>query len=309
MNLRNKISTPRRLSRDEQAALDSARYVDDEVEGLLNVNGGARFELDCFLSPPPELMDGWWGDSSTTTGMPRSTKGVPTRPTPPNGTRASSRRLMDTARAVVSNTSTLSNAVGGHTVETKKETDLDSTRLGRGSETHVGVTEDPSMKANDNVREEGGSGRGSARAGEKGLAQAWGLKDPSVARAMIKRAKRMRKFQNGEARREKMKNPDVRFDAFAKNAGEHGAARRAALSETGSAVRSLQQEAIILRQEYPLARFRTPCLPMPPRLDFPTDAPGNIWPPPLTFCPTCAFPIFASARRDLVHPGMIMAAD
>eukprot|EP00903_Cladosiphon_okamuranus_P007028 g6834.t1 len=131
-----------------QAALESARYVDDEVEGLLNVNGGTAFELD--------LQDA------------------------------------------------------------------------REAEESFG-SEDSSAIATDNAREESGGGVGSARADEKGLAQAWGLKDPSVARAMMRRAKRLRKFQNGEARREKMKNPDVRFEAFAKTAGEHRTARGAAL--------------------------------------------------------------------------------
>lgn len=105
--------------------------------------------------------------------------------------------------------------------------------------------EDPSVKATGNVREEGGGGIGSTRAGEKGLAQAWGLKDPSVARAMVKRAKRMRKFQNGEARRQKMKNPDVRFDVFAKNAGEHRTASGTAMSETGSVVSSTQRKQTV----------------------------------------------------------------
>lgn len=58
-----------------------------------------------------------------------------------------------------------------------------------------------------------------ARAKAGDLARAWGLKDPTVARAMMKRAKRMRKFQNGESRREKLKDPEVRFDVFARNAG------------------------------------------------------------------------------------------
>ena len=238
------------------------------MEGLLSVDGGARFELDRFLSPPPELTDGWWGTSSSTSlTVPRPTKDVPRRPAPPGGARASGTRLMGTARAVFSNTSTLSNARDGHAVETTRQVDKGSPpRFGRGSEAHVGVNgprppESPrtptgtdqgakeaaensngkgsSVKATDSVREDGGEGgAGWTRAGEKGLARAWGLKDPSVARAMVKRAKRMRKFQNGEARREKMKNPDVRFDAFAKNAGEHRTVGGAAMGEPGSAVSS-----------------------------------------------------------------------
>lgn len=49
-----------------QAALDSARYVDDDLEGLLDGNGGDRFELDCFLSPPPELAENWMNHAPTT---------------------------------------------------------------------------------------------------------------------------------------------------------------------------------------------------------------------------------------------------
>lgn len=255
------------MHHDNQAALDSARYVDDEVEGLLNVNGGARFELDRFLSPPPELTDGWWGDSSTTAAVPCCAKDVPRHPTPPSRARAIGTRLMDTARAVVSNTSRLSNASEDHAVETTTETELDSPRFGRGGEAaydsmNGGATEsprtpqatdqgardaeesfsdeDPNVKATDSMRQESGERIGPTRAGGKGLARAWGLKDPRVARAMVKRAKRMRKFQNGEARREKMKNPDVRFDVFARNAGGRRTVRGAALTEVGCAVRSTQ---------------------------------------------------------------------
>lgn len=246
--------TPRRLAHDNQAALDSARYVDDEVEGLLSVNGGARFELDRFLSPPPELADGWWGDSSTTIAVAHPTKNVPRHPAPPSSARASGTRLMGAARAAVSNTSTISNAGDHHAVETTIETALDSPRFGRSSEARVGgngacarespralmgpdrgsreaeesFSEHPGSVKKTDVREEGGGGIGSTRADKKGLAQAWGLKDPSVARAMMKRAKRMRKFQTGEARREKMKNPDVRFDVFARNAGGHHRTARGA---------------------------------------------------------------------------------
>eukprot|EP00752_Nemacystus_decipiens_P011290 g10033.t1 len=235
-----------------QAALDSARYVDDEVDGLLSVDGGARFELDRFLSPPPELTDGWWGDSRTAIAVPRPTKDFPRHPTPPSGARARGTRLVGTARAAVSSASTLSNARDGY-AETN-ETDMGSRNFGPGSEAHVGgngncpvsprrtptgtdqsareavessSAEDPSVKASDNVLEQCGGGINSTRADQKGLARAWGLKDPRVARAMIKRAKRMRKFQNEEARREKMKNPDVRFNAFAKNAGERRTMRGA----------------------------------------------------------------------------------
>lgn len=173
---------------------------------------------------------------------------------------------MEPARAVVSSTSRLSNAGEDHEVETTREADLNSPRFGRGREAHVGVNgtcptesprtlmdtdqgareaaesvsdEDPGETATD-VGTEGGGGGGPARAEKKGFVRAWGLKDPSVARAMIKRANRMRKFQNGEARREKMKNPDARFDVFARNAGEHRAVRGAALTEAGRAVRSPQ---------------------------------------------------------------------
>lgn len=252
--------TPCRFSHHNQAALDSARYVDDEVEGLLNVNGGARFELDRFLSPPPELADGWWGDSSSTLAVPRHKRGTLRHPTPPNGPKATGARLMDTARVVVSNSSRRSIAIHGHAEETTRETDLGSPGFGHGNDKTVRINESPrspmdtdqsareagesfrhedtSLEATDNVREEGRNKIGSARAGENGLARAWGLKDPRVARAMLKRAKRMQKFQNGEARREKMKNPDVRFDAFAKNAGERRAVRGVVLTEAGYAVRA-----------------------------------------------------------------------
>lgn len=220
-----------------QAALDSARYVDDEVEGLLNVNGGARFELDRFLSPPPELADGWLGGSSMT--APQHHENTPRHPTPPSRARDTSNRLINTARAVVANTPLRSNARGAQEVGTPSNAGLNSPGLGRGTEGRVGdgvsgqTTNKPRSEPQRNVvdtgqgeREtvgknsgEGPTARASGGMSGEGLARAWGLKDPTVARAMMKRAKRMRKFQNGEARREKLKDPDVRFDVFARNAG------------------------------------------------------------------------------------------
>ncbi len=201
------------------------------------MNGGASFELDRFLCPPPELSDGWWGGASRTSVQ--NVPGEPT-PTPPSRARATSNRLIDTARAVVSN-APLRCVRGEHAVETPSETGLASPLFGRGTEkdNNVGAT----IKTDDELRFErspaildlgkesdllantgrnGANVRGAdnpARGGGNALAKAWGLKDPSVARAMIKRAKRMRNFQNGEARREKFKNPGVRFDVFVRNAG------------------------------------------------------------------------------------------
>lgn len=194
------------------------------------MNGGASFELDRFLCPPPELADGWL--------RVQNVPGEPT-PTPPSRARATSNRLIDTARAVVSNTPLRLN-VREHAVETPSETGLASPFFGRGAEKHINSatikTEDEprfehspaivdsgkesNLLANSrrNIPNFGGSDS-PARGGGNSLARAWGLKDPTVARAMMKRAKRIRKFQNGEARREKLKNPDVRFDVFVRNAG------------------------------------------------------------------------------------------
>lgn len=150
--------------------------------------------------------------------------------------------MIDTALAVVSNTPLPVQVRGEYDVHTPSETDLDSPVLVRDNEQHNNVGS--IRKTNNELRskypravvdsgKEGdpasierptrsvssGGGVSPAREGGKALAKAWGLKDPTVARAMIKRAKRMRNFQNGEARREKLKNPDVRFDVFVRNAG------------------------------------------------------------------------------------------
>lgn len=68
MNIDARIHILRLLSRltSIQAALESAEYVDEELEGLLGETGGARFDLDRFLSPPPELAQEWWEGTTKT---------------------------------------------------------------------------------------------------------------------------------------------------------------------------------------------------------------------------------------------------
>lgn len=204
------------------------------MEGLLNVNGRDRFEFDRFLSRPPELADEWWGDSSVTARQ-HNHETAPRRPTPPSRAKATSNRLISTARAVVTNTPLRSNASGSQEVGTSIDTGLSSPGCGRGTGGRVGdvgsgqAAKKPPSKPRRIVADTGqgeketiekfGCENARARASDESLARAWGLKDPTVARAMMKRARRMRKFENGESRREKLKDPDVRFDVFARNAG------------------------------------------------------------------------------------------
>lgn len=210
------------------------------MEGLLNVNGGDRFELDHFLSPPPELADGWWGDSSVTVRQ-HNNENAPRHPTPPSRARATSNRLINTARAVVTNTPLRSTARGAQHVGTPIDAGLSSPGFDRGTEGRVDdvVTSQTMKETRSGIQlnvadtSEGDKETCEAFGGEDpreranaDLARAWGLKDPTVARAMMKRAKRMRKFQNGGSRREKLKDPDVRFDAFARNAGRRRTASR-----------------------------------------------------------------------------------
>lgn len=252
-------------SRAHQAALDSARYVDEELEGLLRGNGGARFELNAFLAPPPELADGWWGDrDSTAAAPPGGGNNAAPNGNPSGRARPTNNRLLDTACAVVSNTplserargsqgSGLHDGVGmetpssgvfdvgggrdratrdtkrssaaGHSARMETQDVLDQqaggatttaaaaaaaapadpTReatvvsqgngtQGSGGSRHEGQTVGVSRS-----RDSGGVGGGAPVVGaEEGLVTAWGLSDPMVARAMMKRAKRLRKFQTAE---------------------------------------------------------------------------------------------------------------
>lgn len=242
-----------------QAALDSSRYVDDEVEGLLCANGGARFELDHFLSPPPELAEGWWGTGNTKI-LPAHARNRMRHATPTERVNATSQRLAVTARAVLGNIPSRGRGCTGGDIEHRDATypspiaSIVSTELqpnehgvrahkpsraGTGVGTGRSVDKVPkadcnqadaprgkggiSAPSNGSVghreeqcgqvkgevrgsaggggsREEGGDGRdgGAANQGGNDLVKAWGLKDPRVVRAMMKRRKRMRKFQTGE---------------------------------------------------------------------------------------------------------------
>ncbi|CAM9235998.1 unnamed protein product, partial [Laminaria digitata] len=212
-----------------QAALDSARYIDEELEGLLSGNGGARFELNTFLAPPPELADGWWGDRSSTAAAPPDGSNAALHGNPSRRARATSNRLLDTACAVVSNTllsegSRGSQAQGFHgrmetTTPVRGVSDAGGVRghgerdakrssaSGHGArmETQDALDQqaDEAMVGVSSGRDSGsvGSGGGPVVGAEEGLVTAWGLSDPAVARAMMKRAKRLRKFQTAEVRR------------------------------------------------------------------------------------------------------------
>lgn len=200
--------------------MDSSKYVDDELEGLLNVNGGGRFELDRFLSPPPELGTGWLG----TTVVDQGNKNIPRHPTPSSRGKATSIRLIDTARAVVSNTPPCPHPRAGNGVEATSRTGLDSYGSGRTGHatksTILSETAQAVEKGRSDDREtegrnsdEGGAsardkaikgGGGSERRAITDLARDWGLTDPRAARAFAKRARRLRKFQNGEGQKKKV---------------------------------------------------------------------------------------------------------
>lgn len=200
--------------------MDSAKYVDDELEGLLNINGGDCFELDRFLSPPPELGDGWLG----TTVVAQGNKNIPRHPTPPSRAKATSIRLIDTARAFVSNTPPRPHPRGGDRVEATSRTELDSYCTGGTGHATKSTILSETAQAVETGRsdyretvgrasdEGGASARDKASAGGGGperraksdLACDWGLKDPRAARAFAKRAKRLRKFQNGEGQKKKV---------------------------------------------------------------------------------------------------------
>lgn len=203
------------------------------MEGLLNVDGGARFELDRFLSPPPELRDGWWRDSSTC--EPEHIGSVPRNPTPPSRDRALGDGVIDTAAAVFNSIHLRSESAGAYVTHVSGKIDVDL--VGHGVELHgVGGTDQggrkPRTEADGKTSDKNAGGindltiRADGRDGGYGrgagvdLARAWGLKDPSVVRSMVKRAKRLRMFQTSEARREKLKDPTVRFEAFVRNACE-----------------------------------------------------------------------------------------
>lgn len=188
------------------------------------MDGGGRFDLDRFLSPPPELRDGWWQDS--TISEPEDVKNVRRNPFPPSRGKAE-----DTTRAVSgiplrSKVSVAADAIlAGQGVELKSANSLD--QAGRtprsGADGQVVKTQrggNPRSGIQRNAAQAGGRGGGHARGAGIDLGRAWGLENPSVVRSMLKRAKRLRIFQTSEARREKLKDPTVRFEAFVRNVGE-----------------------------------------------------------------------------------------
>lgn len=70
---------------------------------------------------------------------------------------------------------------------------------GNGTQDSVGSRHEGQTAGVSSSRDSGGVGGGDPVAGaEEGLVTAWGLSDPMVARAMMKRAKRLRKFQTAE---------------------------------------------------------------------------------------------------------------
>ena len=223
------------LKRSHQAALDSARYIDDELEGLLNANGGAHFKLDRFLSPPPELAEGWMGDGAATQ---LSNEGDVSEKVMP------ARAQVVAAALTVANTTPRQNNTAicqtddtqeaGHTSSYKG---VDSTRSEKqeagvkteatgfleetiGRELVLAPSRDAEVTAGgirtsgtvkerlvekDEVRNmscNGDNGLGQVDVGREAakndLIKAWGLKDPKVAGMMMKRMKRLRKFHNSE---------------------------------------------------------------------------------------------------------------
>lgn len=214
-----------------------------------------------FLSPPPELADSWWRNGATTSPQPKNA--TSTLQAGFSRARATSARLTNTARAVISNTgqSTNTRVEQIHNLQVNAETlsivgpDLTgggkyerntahsssvydtgegqkSAFSGRGvnsvdPEPFSQGTFSVSMSNDDDVAREGkergatdsvnvvrtdasgekvDSGSGGnvdgspGRRARNGLVEAWGLKDPNVAEAMMKRTKRMRKFLDCEVR-------------------------------------------------------------------------------------------------------------
>lgn len=228
--------------------MDSARYVDNELEDLLNADGGARFELDRFLCPPPELAENWLGDG--TPGL------LHQRGTASDRASATS-SWITTPRAVINDTLPRSTArdeqAQGFRASDQPRRDPSVDSAGRDTDVECDAGEN--LAGDDISRGSGGGcgggnksirplgpsrhaeaasltidgeavtgdveegavqrsvsgdegprvyGRLGIEASENGsgngLVRAWGLKDPRVARAMMKRMKRMRKFQTGEVR-------------------------------------------------------------------------------------------------------------
>lgn len=250
-----------------QAALDSAKYVDDELDGLLEAKGGVRFDLDRFLSPPPQLAQEWWGDAGESTPSPstnrsvlkttsasrhrlqRAADGSPRILNPafeggiPLDSKNSSssptdgqihidnaardiRKLSQTAegwanhaRGVAAQNTVDDDACGGsgstrdhrgrktnkssyreNEMSRKDMTMKNITSLTLGGESREGGTGNRAVEvAKEGIASSGGGGRDGARQGSgHELISAWGLKDPRVARAMMRRMRRMRKFETSE---------------------------------------------------------------------------------------------------------------
>lgn len=220
--------------------------MDEELEGLLCANGGAHFDLDHFLSPPPELAQGWLGN-------------VDPPLLPPVGQRKTvfpRRRTHAVEGSLTTTESALGHRAGviapGYTGQASLHPSLDPEeghfeegtaheRLGgngdgggddgrqsgsmgtscdgRGSRRESATTSTlidertasagiekgsaarrESVRSSDGGRDSGG-GNGGGGVPDHDLIEAWGLKDPRVARTMMKRMKRMRKFEYREVSR------------------------------------------------------------------------------------------------------------
>lgn len=236
--------------------------MDEELEGLLRENGGARFDLDRFLTPPPELAQEWWESAAK----------PPSRSmTPENVTRelislghiqphADSKMLA--ADPVVGRTTPFTakqNDKSGRGMDLNLDkiiggigqvglTDTSRCATSRAGEDHgegecagggevrevngcgrqpgegmhdnrfllrpetttaigalqISIGETTEVDVSDKVNGQssgvhsGGENRGSLAGVRNELMSAWGLKDPRVARAMMRRMQRMRKFERGE---------------------------------------------------------------------------------------------------------------
>lgn len=240
--------------------------MDEELEGLLGANDGARFDLDRFLSPPPELAQEWWEDATKRPSRPAADDNtarcaIPLQQAQPDERNHSNAIHPAVARSISRTTSndthdgrgrhqyldavggeaervggianspgafarTIADDSGGECAGDGEGPELNNsegrsrrddeihddnglragaktTRINCGLAIEISRREEAILAAQavagqKNGVRSGGDARGARGRARNELVNAWGLKDPKVARAMVRRMQRMRKFDTGE---------------------------------------------------------------------------------------------------------------
>lgn len=212
-----------------QAVLESSKYVDEEVEGLLRVDGGDPDEVDRLLSPPPQLSETWSSQvelPSLSTGKGEhtpvgalGTSGEATAPPPGCEELGIATPAADAQQARASATvepDTREESVWPRGAERRGDVDFrcasgpdladnhaDQSSLSRGVLPRVDDASDSREVQGGAAGAALGTARGQGgcrRTAYDDLARDWGLEDPRLLRTMKRRMRRMRGFERTQVK-------------------------------------------------------------------------------------------------------------